>query len=59
VPLPEVLRAYRIAIAMLWQRLIDAARAAGVEAQAALLGAASTLREIADEYSQALTDAYR
>jgi hypothetical protein len=59
VPLPEVLRAYRIAIAMLWQRLIDAARAAGVEAQAALLGAASTLWEIADEYSQALTEAYR
>ena len=59
VPLPEVLRAYRIAIAMLWQRLIEAARKAGVEAQAALLDAASTLWEIADEYSQALTDAYR
>jgi hypothetical protein len=59
VPLPEVLRAYRIAIAMMWQRLIDSAREAGVDAQAALLGAASTLWEIADEYSQALTDAYR
>jgi len=59
VPLPEVLRAYRIAIAMLWQRLIDAARKAGVEAQTALLDAASTLWEIADEYSQALTEAYR
>ena len=59
VPLPEVLRAYRIAIAMMWQRLIDAARVQGVDAQAALLGAASTLWEIADEYSQALTEAYR
>jgi PucR C-terminal helix-turn-helix domain/GGDEF-like domain len=59
VPLPEVLRAYRIAIAMLWQRLIDAARKAGFEAQAALLDAASTLWEVSDEYSQALTDAYR
>lgn len=59
VPLPEVLRAYRISIAMLWQRLIDGARKAGFEAQAALLDAASTLWEVADEYSQALTDAYR
>ena len=59
VPLPEVLRAYRVAIAMMWQRLIDAAREAGLETQAALLGAASTLWEIADEYSQALTEAYR
>lgn len=59
VPLPEVLRAYRIAIAMLWQRLIDSAQEAGIGVQAALLGAASTLWEIADEYSQALTEAYR
>ena len=59
VPLPEVLRAYRIAIAMLWQRLIDSARKAGLEAQVALLGVASTLWEVADEYSQALTEAYR
>ena len=59
VPLPEVLRAYRIAIAMLWQRLIDSAAAKDLEAQAALLGAASRLWEISDEYSQALTDAYR
>lgn len=59
VPLPEVLRAYRISIAMLWQRLIDSAREAGAEVQAALLGAASTLWEITDEYSQALTEAYR
>lgn len=59
VPLPEVLRAYRIAIAMLWQRLIDSAAAKDLEAQAALLAAASRLWEISDEYSQALTDAYR
>ena len=59
VPLPEVLRAYRIGIALLWQRLIDAAREAGAEVQAALLGTASTLWEVADEYSQALTEAYR
>ena len=59
VPLPEVLRAYRIGIARLWQRLVDSAREAGHEAQAALLGAASTLWEVADEYSQALTEAYR
>jgi hypothetical protein len=59
VPLPEVLRAYRIGIARLWQRMIDVAREVGTEAQSALLGTASTLWEVADEYSQALTEAYR
>jgi hypothetical protein len=59
VPLPEVLRAYRISMARLWQRLIDSARAVSHEAQVALLGTASTLWELADEYSQALTESYR
>jgi hypothetical protein len=59
VPLPEVLRAYRINFAMLWHRLVDAARKAGLEAQDALLDTASTLWEVADDYSQALTSAYR
>jgi PucR C-terminal helix-turn-helix domain/GGDEF-like domain len=58
VPLPEVLRAYRIAIAMLWRRLVESA-GEDPEAQGALLGAASRLWEISDEYSLALTDAYR
>jgi DNA-binding PucR family transcriptional regulator len=59
VPLPEILRAYRIAIAMLWQRLLDRAREAGPSTVDSLLGIATTLWEIADDYSQALTDAYR
>jgi hypothetical protein len=59
VPLPEVLRAYRISIAMLWQRLISLARDAGLDTQDALLRTATTLWEIADDYSQALTEAYR
>ena len=59
VPLPEVLRAYRISIAMLWQRVMNLARESGPDAQDALLRAATTLWEIADDYSQALTESYR
>lgn len=58
-PLPEVLRAYRISIAMLWQRLVSLAKESGRDAQDALLRAATALWEIADEYSQALTESYR
>ncbi|MFF8611673.1 PucR family transcriptional regulator [Streptomyces sp. NPDC015350] len=58
-PLPEVLRAYRLGFRHLWEQLLDAAREAGGEAPGALLDAASHIWELADDYSTALTDAYR
>ncbi|MEV0332476.1 helix-turn-helix domain-containing protein [Nocardia sp. NPDC050717] len=59
VPLPEVLRAYRLGFAFVWQRLLDAARRSGRRSVDALLDAATTIWELADDYSLALTDAYR
>jgi hypothetical protein len=59
VPLPEILRAYRISIAMLWQRVLDRAREAGPSTIDALLNTGVILWEVADNYSQALTEAYR
>jgi hypothetical protein len=59
VPLPEILRAYRISIAMLWQRVLDLAREAGPSTIDALLNTGMILWEVADNYSQALTEAYR
>jgi hypothetical protein len=58
-PLPEILRAYRIAIAMLWQRVLDRTREAGPSTIDALLNTGVILWEVADNYSQALTEAYR
>ncbi|MGA5817611.1 PucR family transcriptional regulator [Kitasatospora sp. NPDC094028] len=59
VPLPEVLRAYRLGFLHLWEELLAEATRAGPNAQAALLNAATGIWEVADAYSQALTAAYR
>jgi hypothetical protein len=59
VPLPEILRAYRISIAMLWQRVLDRTREAAPATVDALLDTGVILWEVADNYSQALTEAYR
>jgi hypothetical protein len=59
VPLPEILRAYRISIAMLWQRVLDRTREAGPSTIDALLNTGVILWEVADNYSQALTESYR
>lgn len=60
VPLPEVLQAYRISFATLWDALVDDARRhhAPVTAEA-LLSAASVMWQLTDEHAVALTEAYR
>ncbi|MFM9372945.1 PucR family transcriptional regulator [Streptomyces sp. Da 82-17] len=59
-PLPEVLRCYRIACAMLWDLLLDRARADGrPEVLDALVDSSSTLWRLSDEHALALTEAYR
>lgn len=58
-PLPEVLRAFRLGFAFLWRELLAEARAMGVDALNALLDTATSIWELADDYSIALTSAYR
>lgn len=60
VPLPEVLRCYRIGFAMLWDELVDHARHTGrPETRAALLAAAGTIWRLTEEHALVLTEAYR
>lgn len=60
VPLPEVLQAYRIAFAALWDQLVENARSGRQPAVAdALLTAASMIWQLTDEHAVALTEAYR
>jgi hypothetical protein len=59
VPLPELLRAYRIGFAELWRVLVIEARRAGPKTYDALIDAATEIWSLADDYSQAVTDAYR
>jgi hypothetical protein len=59
MPLPEVLRAYRLGFAFLWQRLLDAARRSGPQCVDALLDTATTVWELADDFSLAVTESYR
>lgn len=59
-PLPEVLRCYRIACAMLWDLFVEHARhVARPDFLDALLSASSTLWRLSDEHALALTEAYR
>ncbi|MFD7065218.1 PucR family transcriptional regulator [Streptomyces sp. NPDC059906] len=58
-PLPEVLRCYRIACAMLWDMLLNHARTSRTESLDALVDASSTLWRLSDEHALALTEAYR
>jgi hypothetical protein len=58
-PLPEVLRAYRLGFAFLWERLLAEARGTGDNALDVLLDTATDVWAWADDYSQALADAYR
>ncbi|WP_323179738.1 helix-turn-helix domain-containing protein [Streptomyces sp. NBC_01016] len=59
-PLPEVLRCYRIACAMLWDLFVEhARRVARPDFLDALLAASSTLWRLSDEHALALTEAYR
>ena len=59
VPLPELLRAYRIGFAELWALLVAEARDAGSHTYDALIDAATQIWALADDYSQAVTEAYR
>lgn len=59
VPLPELLRAYRLGFAGFWCVLVAEARQAGSTAYAALIDTATSIWGFADDYSQAVTDAYR
>ncbi|QNS02821.1 PucR family transcriptional regulator [Streptomyces xanthii] len=59
-PLPEVLRCYRIACAMLWDLMLGHVRAEGdARTLDALVDASSTLWRLSDEHALALTEAYR
>jgi hypothetical protein len=60
MPLPEVLRAYRLVFSTLWDALHVHVRSVADEAMtAALLAAAGRLWQLADEHAVALTEAYR
>ena len=59
VPLAEVLRAYRLGFTFVWQRLLEAARRSGQASVDALLDTATTVWELADEFSMAMTGGYR
>ena len=58
-PLPELLRAYRIGFAEFWRLLVEEARRSGAIAYDALIDVATEIWELADDYSMAVTDAYR
>ncbi|MBL1085228.1 helix-turn-helix domain-containing protein [Streptomyces actinomycinicus] len=57
-PLPDVLRAYRLGFAEVWAVLADEAGRLAVD-PSVLVPAASDAWQLADEYSDALTSAYR
>lgn len=60
VPLPEVLRAYRISFATLWDALVEHAhRSPSPETRDALLTASSMIWQLSDDHAVALTEAYR
>jgi PucR C-terminal helix-turn-helix domain/GGDEF-like domain len=59
VPLPELLRAYRLGFTFLWEELLAEARRAGDGAVRALTDTAAVILARSDDYAIALTDAYR
>lgn len=59
-PLPEVIRAYRIGFATLWEALLEHAHACGrATLQSQLLDAVEQLWVLTDEHALALTESYR
>ncbi|MFC5996556.1 PucR family transcriptional regulator [Pseudonocardia hispaniensis] len=59
VPLPEILRAYRITFAFLWTELLAEARGGGPRVMQAMLDTATEVWSLADDYSSAMVDTYR
>ncbi len=58
-PLPEVLHAYRIGFATLWDTVVDHTRQSEQPATDALLDASSIIWQLVDEHALAITEAYR
>jgi hypothetical protein len=58
-PLPELLAAYRVGFRYVWEALVAEAQPRGRALSDALVGAASALWAVQDEYSQAVSDSYR
>lgn len=58
-PLPEVLRAYRLAFTAVWDALTLHARSGHESVLDTLVAAATILWQLADEHAIALTEAYR
>jgi PucR C-terminal helix-turn-helix domain/GGDEF-like domain len=58
-PLPELLRAYRLGFAFLWEELLAEATRRDSAAVAALAHTAARIWSYSDEYAVALTEAYR
>jgi hypothetical protein len=59
VPLPDVLRAFRIGFAALWHTLLDLAGSSGETELKILIAAANTFWYLIDEYLEAVTEGYR
>ena len=60
VPLPEVLRAYRTGMTLMWDSIIERARqSSGPAMMDALIVVAGLVWELNDEYSMYLTESYR
>ncbi|NEA35943.1 helix-turn-helix domain-containing protein [Streptomyces sp. SID13031] len=58
-PLPDVLRAFRLGFELLWQDLVETARATGLAGDGSLVDAATTVWRLAGECTDALAIAYR
>ena len=60
VPLPEVIRAFRLCFSVVWEQLADEIRqSADPEVLDTVLAAASAIWQLTDEYALALTESHR
>ncbi len=59
VPLPEVLRAFRISFTSLWNRILDWGAESGEAELRALLSASARFWYLIDQHLEAVTEAYR
>ena len=59
IPIPDLLRAFRIGYLMLWEALTDRARAFGVDAMEALLDNTARVWTLLDRVSTGVEEAYR
>ncbi|MFC0107612.1 PucR family transcriptional regulator [Kibdelosporangium aridum] len=59
VPLSEVVRAFRIGFAEIWNVLVEEADRVGPDMVRTLVSAATTLWYLADDFAEAMSEAYR